>query len=88
MTWKIVYKKSIKKDLKQLSPEVKSIIEQVINEKLKVDPIKFGTPLRKTLKGLFKLRIGNYRLVYSIQKQTITVFVIKIAHRRDVYKKV
>ena len=51
-----------------------------------IDPIKFGLPLKRNLKGLMKLRVGHYRIIYSVQKNTITVFVIKIGHRKEVYK--
>ena len=84
--WKIVYKSSVKKDFKNISDEMTSIIRQVIEEKLMVDPIKFGIPLRRTLKGYMKLRVGSYRIVYSIEHKTVTVHVIKIAHRKDVYR--
>jgi len=86
--WRIRYKKSVKKDLKLISEENKYLIKRAIEEKLLVDPVKFGLPLRKTLKVYMKLRVGDYRVIYSIEKQTITVFVIKIGHRREVYKKV
>ncbi|MEZ4845966.1 MAG: type II toxin-antitoxin system RelE/ParE family toxin [Bdellovibrionota bacterium] len=65
--WKIVYKSSVKKDFKNISDEMASIIRQVIEEKLMVDPIKFGIPLRRTLKGYMKLRVGSYRIVYSVE---------------------
>jgi mRNA interferase RelE/StbE len=84
--WKIVYKSSVRKDFKNISNEMTIIIRQVIEEKLMTDPMKYGTPLRRTLKGYMKLRVGSYRIVYSIEKKTITVYVIKIAHRKDVYR--
>lgn len=84
--WKIVYKPSVKKDFRNISSEMASIICQVIEEKLMTNPIKFGVPLRRTLKGYMKLRVGSYRIVYSIEKKTVTVHVIKIAHRKDVYR--
>ena len=88
MAYKIVYKKSVKKDLKTISKETKYLIRRSIEEKLAHDPVKFGLPLRRTLKGYMKLRVGDYRVIYSINKKTITVHVIKIGHRKDVYKKI
>lgn len=88
MAYKIVYKKSVKKDLKTISEETKYLIRRAIEEKLAHDPVKFGLPLRKTLKGYMKLRVGDYRVIYSVNKKTITVHVIKIGHRRDIYKRV
>ena len=83
--WKVVYKKSVNKDLKGLSPDIQYIIRRAIEEKLMVDPLRFGLPLRRTLWGLMKLRVGDYRIIYSIEKQTVTVHVVKIGHRKEVY---
>ena len=85
--WKITYKASVKKDLKSISPDNQYLIKKAIEEKLKSDPLKFGLPLRRSLKGYMKLRVGDYRIIYSIHKKTVTVFVIKIGHRKEVYKK-
>ena len=71
--WVVVYKKSVKKDLKKLSNVVQYIIRRAIEEKLMMDPLKFGVPLRRNLKGLMKLRVGDYRIIYSISKQAVTV---------------
>jgi len=85
--WKVVYKHSVKKDLKAVSKDIQYILRRAIEEKLMIDPIRFGLPLRRNLKGLMKLRVGDYRIIYSIHKKTVTVFVIKIGHRKEVYKK-
>lgn len=87
MSWKVTYKESVQKDLKKISKDIQYIIRRAIEEKLMVDPLKFGLPLRRNLKGYMKLRVGDYRIVYSISKKTVTVHVIKIGHRKDVYEK-
>ncbi len=87
MTWKVTYKKSVQKDLKSISKDIQYIIRRAIEEKLMTEPLKFGLPLRRNLKGLMKLRVGDYRIIYSIQAQTVTVHVIKIGHRKEVYEK-
>lgn len=87
MAWKIVYKESVAKDLKHISKDTQYIIRRSIEEKLGTDPIKFGLPLRRNLKGLMKLRVGDYRVIYSIQRTTVTVYVVKIGHRKEVYEK-
>lgn len=84
--WKIVYKRSVQKDLKKIPEKIKALIKRTLEERLKVDPVCFGTPLKQNLKGLMKLRVGNYRIIYSIEKETVIVFVIKIGHRREIYK--
>ena len=85
--WKIVYKKSVKKDLQSISEDIQKFIKQAIENKLMIDPLHFGKPLRKNLMGLMRLRVRDYRIIYSINKKTVIVYVIKIGHRREVYKK-
>jgi mRNA interferase RelE/StbE len=83
--WEIVYKKSVRKDLKNLSTEVQYIIRRAIEEKLMTDPVRYGVPLRRDLKGLMKLRVGDYRNIYSVERKQVVVYVIKIGHRKEVY---
>jgi mRNA-degrading endonuclease RelE of RelBE toxin-antitoxin system len=52
--WKVVYKKSVQKDLKGISKDNQYIIQRAIEEKLMIDPLRFGLPLRRNLKGLMK----------------------------------
>jgi mRNA interferase RelE/StbE len=85
--WKVVYKKSIQKDLKGISKDVQYILRRAIEEKLMTDPVKFGLPLRRSLHGFMKLRVGDYRIIYTIEFETVTVHVIKIGHRKSVYEK-
>jgi len=47
------------------------IIKNATERRLMVDPIKYGDPLRKTLKGYRKLRLGDYRIVYKIEGKYI-----------------
>lgn len=84
--WEVFYKHSVRKDLKKIPKKVKSLIKRAIEERLKVDPVYFGTPLKQNLKGLMKLRVGNYRIIYSVKKDIVIVFVIAIGYRKEVYK--
>jgi len=51
---------------------------------LQSDPMH-GKPLRHLLKGKYSLRVGIYRIIYSIDHGKITVFVLDIGHRKDIY---
>lgn len=84
--YQIFYKKTvISKDIPVLSQRDKLNIKRTIEEKLTIDPIRFGLPLRHTLKGYRRLRIGNYRVVYKIESNTVIILAIK--HRKNIYKK-
>ncbi|MBX9786700.1 MAG: type II toxin-antitoxin system RelE/ParE family toxin [Alphaproteobacteria bacterium] len=73
------------KHIPHLPVRAKSLIKRAIEERLMVDPIGFGKPLRYSLKGHRRLRVTDYRVVYRIEEKTKTVLIIAIKHRRDVY---
>lgn len=74
----------IEKDIPLLSKEWKNIIKQAIEEKLTTNPEVFGKPLRSSLKGYRKLRVGDYRVIFRIENIFVKIFVIQ--HRSAVYK--
>ena len=75
----------VEKDLPRLSEETKRRIRKAIETKLTFAPQVFGEPLRRTLKGYWKLRVGDYRVVFKTQGKTVLVF--RIGHRREVYER-
>lgn len=76
----------ISKDIPLLPKIMKIMIKKAIEERLTVDPIGFGKPLRYSLKGHRRLRVGDYRVVYRIEVSTHTVIIAAIKHRKDVYE--
>ena len=80
--YKIIFKQSAVKDLEAIS---KKDLKQIINriDLLKANPRPPGC---EKLSGheLYRVRQGNYRIVYSIQDDVLTVWVVKIDHRCDV----
>lgn len=85
MNFEILYHETvIKKDIPKLPKTVKERIKVAIEEKLVTAPEKFGKPLRRSLKGYRKLRVGDYRVVFKIEKNIVNIFFIQ--HRSIVYK--
>ncbi len=83
--YKIFFKKSVEKDLKIISKrDLSKILEKI--ELLQVDPRPVGSE-KLTGQERYRIRQGNYRIVYSIQDYELTVWVVKVGHRRDIYKK-
>ena len=78
--------KVVQKHIPTLPSTVKKIIKKAIEERLTIDPIGFGKPLRYTLKGYRRLRVSDYRIVYRIQSDTRTVIIVAIKHRKDIYE--
>lgn len=87
MSWKIIFTKRAEKDFKSLSQEVRTIMAKAINSKLLLDPNSVLIPLSGKLKGIFKFRVGIYRILCEKKSKIITIVVIKIGHRKEVYDK-
>ena len=87
MGFKLTYHSDVKKiDLPKIDKRNKVIIKRAIEERLTTLPEQYGKPLRGTRKGYWKLRIGEYRVVFKITGEA--VFILGIIHRRDVYKRI
>ncbi len=85
MSYEILYAdKVIKNDIPKILGSYKDRIKQAIETKLTTEPDLYGKPLRRSLKGYFKLRVGDYRIVFRIENKKVKIFTI--AHRRVVYK--
>lgn len=82
--FEIFFKESVWKDLRKIPKrELKRILSRV--EKLGDDPRQVGCE-KLTGEELYRIRQGDYRIVYSIQDNELTVWVIKVGHRKDVYR--
>lgn len=73
-------------DLPLLNPKLKERIKNAIETRLITAPDQYGEPLRKTLKGYWKLRVGDYRVVFKIVERE--VWILGIIHRKKVYEKI
>lgn len=87
MSFKLIYHPDIVKyDLPKIPKNIQETIRKAIEQRLSSDPVIFGQPLRQSLKGHRKLRVGDYRVIYRISKDE--VIILKIGHRKEVYGKV
>ncbi len=73
----------LEEDFKRIDQKAQKRIVRAIREKLAVAPKEFGKPLKGDLKGLWRLRVGQYRVVYEIKEKVVVVYVIKVGLRRD-----
>lgn len=87
MSFTISYHEDVvTQDIPKLSKSSREQIKQAIETKLKENPEVFGKPLRRSLKGYRKLRVGDYRVIFRIEGTVVKILVIQ--HRSVVYKKV
>jgi len=71
-------------DFPKIPGNIHSRILRAIEKRLMTNPTRYGTRLRQSLMGLWKLRVGDYRVVFEIQGDTVTVWAIR--HRKEVYE--
>jgi len=76
----------VRKHIPDLSANVRGLIKRAIEDRLTIDPIGFGKPLRYSLKGHRRLRVSDYLIVYRIEPEIKTVIIVAIKHRREVYE--
>lgn len=85
MNFVVVYHESVvENDIPRIAPSFRIRIKKAIEEKLLTNPEIYGKPLRRSLKGYRKLRIGDYRVIFRIQEKFIKIFLIQ--HRSVAYK--
>ncbi len=68
----------------KLDKRMAARIREAIETRLLTAPQEYGEPLRRTLKGYWKLRIGDYRVVFRVQDTNI--LILGIIHRKEVYQ--
>lgn len=82
--YEIFFRESVWKELKKIpKADLKKILSRI--EQLGNDPRPMGCE-KITGHELYRIRQGNYRIVYSIQDNELTVWVVKVGHRKDVYR--
>ncbi len=81
----IEYLESVRDDLSSVTKADRSRIRKAIEQKLAQSPIEFGKPLQYSLKGLRRLRVGDYRIIFQIKQAAKKVLIVKIGHRKEIY---
>jgi len=89
MAWAIELSPGARRDLKQLDAQHARRILDFLRERLThlEDPRSIGRPLHgQQFGGLWRYRVGNYRVICSIEDERFVVLVIEIGHRREIYR--
>ena len=84
--FEILYEERVvKEDIPKIDKSFKERIKLTIENKLKIDPLSYGKPLRRSLKGYRKLRVGDFRIIFRIKGEKVKIFAIM--HRSVIYSK-
>lgn len=87
MAWKVEFDQVAVRELDRLDPQHARKILVFLADRIAgdEDPRRFGASLRSNLAGLWKYRVGDYRLICDIHEEQVLVLVLNIGHRSKVY---
>jgi len=85
--YKVEYLPEAIKELASLDKPIQKIVKEKIDQ-LSADPSALKNNI-KVLGGIddgrYRLRVGNYRIIYRLENETITITIIRIGHRKEIY---
>ena len=85
MTYKVEITPAAKRQIKKLIQSVQlAIVERL--EQLAENPRPPGVLKMQGAESLYRIRVGDYRIIHEIQDQTLLIAVVKVGHRGDVYR--
>jgi len=90
MAWKVEFDPAAVRELGKIDPQIARRILAFLNDRVaKIDdPRSIGEALKGSKLGAFwKYRVGDYRIIASIQDETVSILVMRIGNRREVYRK-
>ena len=87
MGWKTQFKKSAQKQLAQIDKKQQQrILAYLSKPQLEEDPRCLGKPLKGQFQGLWRYRVGMYRVVCDLQDQVTVILVVEVDKRGEIYR--
>lgn len=89
MRYSVEYSTNASRFMKKLDNYTKTVIKNWINKNLEgcINPFEHGKMLVGDKSGLWRYRVGDYRLICEVQQDKVVILVVEIGHRRDIYKR-
>ena len=85
MTYEIEVLPAAERGLRMVHPQMRARIRGAVL-KLATDPRPPGARALKDRPGYLRVRVGDYRIIYTIEDDVLRVIVVRVGHRRDVYR--
>ena len=87
MSWVYRFDERALKELQKLGPQVSREVVTYLDERIagEEDPRRFGKGLKAELAGLWRYRVGDYRILCQIKVREVVVVVVAVGHRKNVY---
>lgn len=86
MAWKVEITKSAEKIINKLDKNIQKRISIFIKKVASENPRLRGKVLKGNKKDLWRYRVGDYRIICRIKDEVITIVVLAVGHRREIYK--
>ena len=89
MAWTVEISSFAEKQLRRLDRPVQQRLLDWLDDRIEggKNPRHFGEPLRGGLSGLWRYRVGDFRIICEIQEQRLVVLALAIGHRREIYRR-
>lgn len=86
-SWRIEITRTAEKQIQKLDRKAQDQITRFLRERVQPaeNPRQLGKPLRGEKRGLWRYRVGDYRLICDIQDEKISVLVLSVGHRKEIY---
>ena len=87
-SWRVEISRSAEKQIQKLDRTAQGSIIRFLRERVQGadNPRQWGKPLHGDKGGLWRYRVGDYRLICEIQDERVTVLVVRVGYRKDVYR--
>ena len=87
MAWKIEWDERAVRNARKLDVQTRQNIIRYLRERINTDedPRRFGKPLLADMSGLWRYRVGDYRIVCRIEDDKMVVLILAVGHRRNIY---
>jgi mRNA interferase RelE/StbE len=88
LTWRVEFDERARRDLRRLDTAIQERILKYLRDHVVTEgqPRRYGETLKGIMAGLWKYRVGDYRVVCKIQDVQAKVLVLRVGHRREVYR--
>ena len=88
MTWEVEWDDRARRELRRLDKQAQRGILRFFRERIMTDddPRRFGRALRHELRGLWRYRVGAYRMACRIEDSRVVVVVLAVGHRSTIYR--
>lgn len=84
-TYNIFWKPSAEKDLRRID---KKMIPRILDAigKIAANPFQPGIRKLQSTEHTYRMRVGEYRIIYSLEQAALIIEIVRVKHRKDVYK--